>query len=164
MAKETTFDHPPKGHAAILGYDSSIDKHRTFSVDSSGRLEVVVATAHKYVDRGDPAAWDKTTGDLIIDSAWHDIDFSGIITDPNAVAVHVRVQITDDTIGRTALLRKNGNVNAVNELVCRTQAANISREADGFVSLDADLKVEYNITTGVDSAAIVVRGWLAPAG
>jgi hypothetical protein len=47
VAKETTFDHPPKGHVAILAYDSANDQWQAVYVDASGNLQVDVASGNQ---------------------------------------------------------------------------------------------------------------------
>ena len=62
MTKEQTFEHPPRGHVALLAYDSVNDRFQVVHVDASGLLQVDVAAvadpqanAHGY----DGAAWRK---------------------------------------------------------------------------------------------------------
>lgn len=45
MAKETAFEHPPKGHVAVLGYEKVGDDHVTILVDGDGRLIITAGTA-----------------------------------------------------------------------------------------------------------------------
>lgn len=45
MAKETTFEHPPRGHTAILAYDAANDVWRAVYVDASGNLQVDVVAS-----------------------------------------------------------------------------------------------------------------------
>lgn len=45
MAKETTFEHPPKGHVALLAYDSANDRWQAVYVDASGNLQVDVVAS-----------------------------------------------------------------------------------------------------------------------
>jgi hypothetical protein len=60
VAKETTFEHPPKGHVGVLGYEDAGDNYVVLAVDANGRLEIVIpieealgARAYHY----DGAAW-----------------------------------------------------------------------------------------------------------
>ena len=163
MAKETLFDHPPKGHVAITAYDPSVDKWRAVEVDAEGRLEVSVTAGHKYIDRGDPDAFDFDETDLTMDSSWYDLDLSGIITDSDAVLVHLRVSITDATIGANFYLRENGNTQGYNVSVLTIQNAGTYMHEDAWVTLDENLVIEYNAAVAFDAVKIVVRGWLRPA-
>jgi hypothetical protein len=87
-----------------------------------------------FVDRGDPAAVDFDKNNLTIDGAWHEIDFSAIITDSDAEVVEFRMIIRDAVAGKAFTLRVNGNSNAYN----------IAREY------------------GTDDVWLVVRGWWKP--
>lgn len=43
MAKEGTFEHPPRGHVAVIGYDSVNDRFQVAYVDASGHVQVDLA-------------------------------------------------------------------------------------------------------------------------
>lgn len=43
MTKEQTFAHPPRGHVALLAYDSANDRFQVVHVDASGLLQVDIA-------------------------------------------------------------------------------------------------------------------------
>lgn len=45
MAKEQTFSHPPKGHVALLAYDSVNDRWQVVHVDADGNLQVDLVAA-----------------------------------------------------------------------------------------------------------------------
>lgn len=121
------------------------------------------AGGHEYVDRGDPAASDWDHEDLDIDSGWHDLDCSAIVTDNDAVLIHMRVTIKDATPEMYIQFRKNGNTNTVNASVWETQVANINFRADLFVACDDSQVIEYCVETGMDIVYIGIRGWFKPA-
>ena len=162
MAKETLFDHPPKGHVAITAYDPSVDKWRAVEVDASGRLEVVMTAGHKYIDRGDPAAHDFDQTDLTMDNLWHVLDLSDIIIDSDAVLVHLLVGIRDDVAGTFMNLREYDNDNAFNTAVAATQAANVWMYGDYQVTIDPRRIIAYKVTAVLSYAVITVRGWWRP--
>jgi len=63
VAKETTFEHPPKGHVGVLGYEDAGDNYVVLAVNADGRLEIVIpieealgARAYHY----DGASWQKS--------------------------------------------------------------------------------------------------------
>lgn len=122
-----------------------------------------VAAGHEYVDRGDPSDYDWATGDLTIDSAWHDLDLSSIVTDNDAVLVHLRLSIKDAAVPKTIQVRKNGNANAYNVGRFDCMVANIAFYGDVMVACDSSQVIEYFITTGMDAANITVKGWFKPA-
>lgn len=62
MAKETNFPEPPRGHVALLGWDSVNARWQAVAVDASGLVQIDVAdiadrqvNAHGY----DGSAWQK---------------------------------------------------------------------------------------------------------
>lgn len=62
MAKETNFEHPPKGHLALLAYDPANDRWQAVHVDDSGNLQVDITAIvdgqiHLYGWDGD--SWEK---------------------------------------------------------------------------------------------------------
>ena len=153
---------------AGVGYLAGICAHdgtdwQKLKIDAEGRLEVSVVAGHEYVDRGDPAVVDYDQTKLTIDDAWHDLDLSGIITDDDAVLVHILAIIKDDVTGSVLNMRKNGNTNALNISAVRTQAVNVYMDNEFSVSLDDNLVIEYNITTGMDEVLLIIRGWWRPA-
>lgn len=58
MAKETTFEHPPKGHFGLIAYDSVNDRWQAVHVDADGNLQVDITAIvdgqiHLYAWDGD---------------------------------------------------------------------------------------------------------------
>lgn len=130
-----------------------------FSPSVASTVEGIV----KYVDRGDPANYDFRKEDLIQDSAWHDMDLSGIVPEAGANhLVHISVTIQATVAENYLILQKKGNVNFPAVGRTRTQVADIMLdESDIFVMMDADRKIEYQASTGNWSRIdVAVRGWL----
>jgi len=111
-----------------------------------------------YVDRGDPAAWDKGHGTMTMDGSWNDWDLSGIVP-ANAIAVALRLYITDATPGTTLGVRENGNSNVHNSLQVVAQVANGPVNMDGIVTVDANRVVEYYASAAFDYIGMLVKGW-----
>ena len=147
--------------AGICAHDGT--DWQKLKVDSEGRLEVSVVAGHEYVDRGDPTDWDFTHADLNMDNNWYDLDLSGIITDSDAVLVHLRAVIKDASVDARLQFRENGNVNAYNVATLGTQIANVNMWGDLWVALDENLVIEYLATEVLDVVYGLVRGWLRPA-
>lgn len=121
--------------------------------------EVIVG---KYVDRGDPVDDDFTLIDIIADDAWHDLDLSGIVAPAGANhLVHLVVIIKATKSDNRLIFREKGNINAVNSLLIRTQAANIFADKDAFTLLDSSRVIEYKASPNEwVSMSIAVRGWV----
>ncbi len=117
-----------------------------------------LAAGGGFVDRGDLAAHDWTQATLTIDSAYHDLDLSGIIP-LGTKLVLFRVRMSDDVTAQGFNLKTKGDVNEINRVESNTQVANIYIADDKFVVPDANRKVEYKITTGVNNVYLNVGGW-----
>jgi hypothetical protein len=152
------------GAGAVELYYDNAKKLETVTggVTVSGTLTAttVAGALNSYVDRGDPAGYDKVVGDLTTDGTWRDLDLSAVVPS-GAVAVHICCNIIDDAAGSVFLIRKNGNTNSYNTLSQATQAANVTVYFDGIVKCDANRVVEYVASntawTGIN---ITIRGWI----
>lgn len=119
-----------------------------------------------YVDRGDPATFDFTQADLILDMAPHDLDLSAIVPPAGAnQLVHLMVRgnaaVITSPFPPMLLIRKKGNANWMNVTGFGTQVSNLYAAAgDVWVMLDANRVIEYR--GNVDIVDIVVRGWMEP--
>lgn len=117
----------------------------------------------RYVDRGDPSAWDWAVSGLTTDGTWRDLDCSSIVP-AGAVAIHFKIQIEDDAVARQFGLRKNGNANAHNKVSAMTQVANVTIESEGMVCCDSGRVVEYQATNATwTTINLLIRGWWIPA-
>ena len=153
---------------AEVGYLAGICAHdgtdwQKLKIDAEGRLEVSVVAGHEYVDRGDPSAADFDIGDLICNGTWRDLDLSGIITDSDAVLVHLRVSVSSSATGAELDFRKNGNVNTANVEYIQVLVTAVTNHSSALVSLDENLVIEYIGSATLDTVSIVVRGWWRPA-
>ena len=144
--KPTTFS--PSAHKASH-QDGGADE-----IDATG-----LVGRDRYVDRGDPTAYDFVLANFTTDGAWHDLDLSSIVP-ANATTVLLRVIIQDNLVGMFLNLRKNGNIETYNTISIYTQVAETPVGDNLIVSLDANRIMEYfasNTTwTGI---WICVRGW-----
>ena len=118
---------------------------------------------HRFVDRGDPAAWDwLETGSKAVlntDGTWRDLDCSAIVP-VGAVAILFRIVLYDDALASTLTLRKNGNTNAFGATGCRTAAINVYVEGSVTIPCDANRVVEYLGDNLAFTFAIVhIIGW-----
>ena len=153
---------------AGVGYLAGICAHdgtgwQKLKIDAEGRLEVVVTAGHEYVDRGDPAAVDFTKANLTLDATWRDLDLSGVVTDSDAVLVHMRVIISSAVTGSYFGFRKNGNVNAANTDYLRIANTAVPADQNMMVALDENLIAEYYGIADIDTVSISIRGWWRPA-
>ena len=153
---------------AGVGYLAGICAHdgtdwQKLKIDSEGRLEVSVVAGHEYVDRGDPAAADFTEADLTMDANWYDLDLSGIITDSDAVLVHLGVTLSDLTLGSRILFREKGNVNTFNACRLYTQGVDQVTYGEFWITLDANLYIQYYASEVLSVLYITVHGWMRPA-
>jgi len=121
--------------------------------------EAMKGLVDMYVDRGDPAAYDKVKTDLTIDGAWHDLDLSSIVP-AGAKAVLLKTRLQSANPGDAIRYRLKGNTNEINVCGCEALRANVIRTRLGITSIDVNRVLEYN----ADNIAwtlldIVVRGW-----
>lgn len=112
-----------------------------------------------FVDRGDPPAWDFAKPDFTTDSAWHDLDLSGIVPE-NARGVVLHLAINSGLIGSFAQFRKNSTTTPFSRSELRIQTGGLFNDADIVVSLDADRFIEYKISNVLwTNIYLGVKGW-----
>lgn len=121
------------------------------------------AGGHEYVDRGDPDAYDYTHVTLTADAAWHDLDLSAIVTDDDAVLVHLGVWVKDAAANKLIRFRKNGNAYAANVAGMYTEEPNTYMTGSTMVACDVNQVIEYYISAAISEIYVVVRGWFKPA-
>ena len=136
----------------------STDYVATYDASASVEKKVLLDNFHRFVDRGDPAAYDFRETDLTLDSTWRDLDLSGVVPS-NAVAVSMAVNIQDDAAGTRVKLRKNGNSNDKNIAQFYSIVAGVLNPQDKLVACDSDQKIEYNASAGIDAIYITIKGW-----
>lgn len=117
---------------------------------------------HRYIDRGDPSAYDYTFSAFTKDNNWHELDLSSIIGTGHKL-VHCRLIIKDGVTDVEINFRQNGNSNSFNLFVGRVLTAGIYNAYDFFVYCDIDGVIEYKATNAAFSEIyLLVRGWLRP--
>jgi|SRR3989339_1444278 len=113
----------------------------------------------EFHDRGDSSSNDFVLADLTTDGTWRDLDLTSVVP-LGTKAVILEVGIQDDVANSVIQFRKNGNTNASNTQLVRTQAANIFMEGHIIVAC-TDGIIEYWATnTTFGSAYVNVTGWL----
>lgn len=112
-----------------------------------------------YVDRGDPAAYDKIKTDLTTDATWRDIDLSAIVP-AGAKAVLLKTLVESAGVGDKIRYRQKGNSNEINVCGCEALRANVERTRLGITAIDASRVMQYNAdNVAWTTLSIVVRGW-----
>lgn len=112
-----------------------------------------------FVDRGDPAAYDRDKTTLTLDGAWHDFDLSSIIGE-NSRAVALLLIVKAPAVNLRASFRKNGNVNSANISNIYTQIANIFYSVDLVVAVDDNRVIEYWFQNAVwTDIFLIAKGW-----
>lgn len=144
------------------GKVDAIDEHASSHQDGgSDEIDATGLTGKtKYVQRGDPANLDKSTGNFTTDGNWNDLDLSAIVP-AGATQIHLNVFIEDENVNSYLRFREKGNSNARNVLETRTIVADLRHHLDGLVSCDANRVIQYQATnTTFTNIGLVVRGWL----
>ena len=122
-------------------------------------------TLNSYVVRTDnPSVVDWIQSDLTMDGTAYELSLATnsagtAVVPTNAVAAHVRIWIKDTSINQQFNLYRIGDTNQIAKLWQVTQVANQGISTAGNIGLDADRKVEYISSAGVDVIQIVVMGW-----
>ena len=144
---------------AITKIDAS-DKVRQVLQNLDKRVDESISSV--FTDRGDPSGNDKSAGDFSdVDSDWHDLDLSSIVTNSDAKAILIKVTIVDNAVGSGVNFRKNGNSNAIAQSTLRTQVANEAIDFTFVIACDTSQVIEYLIATGTTFATLnlIVLGW-----
>lgn len=113
-----------------------------------------------YVDRGDPASFDRTLNDWTVDTAWHDWDLSAIVGAGSRLVV-IAFDCRNTANWNNWYFRKNGNSNAINVDGVHVAISNVHYTGTFMVETDSSGVVEYLLdndsTWNVLNAC--VRGW-----
>ena len=127
--------------------------------DATAAAQRVTLAAQGYVDRGDPAVYDFSVGDLTTDTTWRDLDLSSIVP-AGATAVYIRIYLLDDAANSQFGFRTKGNSNAYAITLCRTQVANVVNDIIVIVKLNAGRVIQYiGSNTTFDHIDLIVLGW-----
>lgn len=141
----TAGSHTIRPRLAIVGGLS------TMSVSASYDWEIYVMSPgnNAYVNRGDVAAFDFSTGSFTKDGNWHLLDLSAIVP-PEAAGkeIHIRVDVTATANGQFFLMSSDfSTLNAIN---CSSflPYAGINYVTEFKVTCGADRKIYYNFIGG----------------
>lgn len=121
--------------------------------------EAMKGLIEMYVDRGDPAAYDKAKEDLTIDGAWHDWDLSSLVG-LGAKAVFIVGHLEGAAVDWAIMFRKKGNTNEINHGGMETIRANIERHRSSIVALSAARVIQYKADNQAwTTLNLGIRGW-----
>lgn len=107
--------------------------------------EAQAACLPAYIDRGDPAAFDKTSTDFTKDYNWYDLDLSAMVVSGAKAAV-IKVLAQTTVAGGIFKLRKNGSAQDVVGSGLITQVAGLYMYFTLIVAVDTNGKCEYMAT------------------
>lgn len=123
----------------------------------------VVPDCMALVERPDPALWDYSVSDFVTDGTWHDISFSPIVP-AGVVAVLLRIQFKDNTVGAKVVFKKKDQVNGINAVVVKIEKANVQRDVDRVAFVDHNQMAEYLVTnTIITELDVSIRAWFTEA-
>lgn len=112
-----------------------------------------------FVERGDPGSADFAIGDFTIDSAWHDLDLSGIVPS-NAKAVAVSLRLRSTLTCKTIYLTKKDYIQGWNVSLHKMNLAGLYEYTDKIVPIGSDGKLTYYLTAGGWNVVwLTVKGW-----
>lgn len=115
--------------------------------------------SHRYVDKGDLAAWDYQIGDFTVGSGWHTLDISAKVGAAERLVL-LRMQIKSAAGGKEMRLRTNGNSNEFNMQSMFTHDNTLYYRDDVWVKTDANGVIEYwIISTTWNTINMSVRGY-----
>lgn len=149
------------GNFGSIGSDLSVAAGDAIKRNAADNGWDTFTPAHKYVDRGDISAYDKTAGWTFNGSA-QTLDLNSLAGVPvGAVAVNLIVHVKGALPQLYVYFRKYGYTSLYNALPVYTQVANIWNTATGMVAVDSSARIQY---IGVSSASwssayLVVSGW-----
>jgi len=121
-----------------------------------------ITVIYNYVDRGDPANYDFTKDNLVADGEIHELDLSTIVPEEAAgQLVHLRIVIRATTTNKWLIFTELGKQYSNNSASFTTQGVNISNNLCGWVKLDENRKIQYQLdpTATWTYVYITVRGW-----
>lgn len=125
------------------------------SLNPDGTLKVDVG----FTDRGDPAGFDYTEANFPVIVTWTDIDLSSIVP-AGAKAILIQAQIMNPNFSEQYLkFRKNGNTNAPNASIIKTDRGGYWWNADLVIICDTNRTVEYYNSHADTDIKLIIRGW-----
>lgn len=121
-----------------------------------------LATACKFVSRGDAAAYDLSNATMTMDNGFHDWDVSAIVP-AAAVAVLVKAYYSQAAgAGNYLEIKKKAYSNPISSFQVWTEVAGIVNAAASPVDIGADRLLQYKCTTTSANAGVVILGWWIP--
>ena len=155
---KSVYDPDEDGVIAVAQTEADM-KLSTYDPNEDGVIAVAQTEAVKYVDRGDPDAYDFALTNLTADDAWRDLDLSGIL--PAGVRLaHLFLHVHCVEASIYSWLRENGNSNEINVTRFCTGAERSPRGVSRLVRCDEDRKIEYRIAVATwIFYKIQVVGW-----
>ena len=113
-----------------------------------------------FTDRGDTAAYDFVAGNFTSVGSFADLDISTIVTDSDATAVLLHLQLKSTAAGEQIQIRENGNSNQINRGQLVTSVADIFVFGDLIIPMNSSQTIEYQVTTSTwTTLNLVVKGW-----
>lgn len=112
-----------------------------------------------YLNRGDVAAVDFTTGDFVADGAYHNLDLSGIVP-INTVLVNVRLILTPTAANQKFSLMTGGYTNEKNVETVYSQVIGVVVSQSVCLAVDGSRVIQYKRPAGAfNFIAFLVKGW-----
>lgn len=113
----------------------------------------------KYIDRGDPDAYDKVKTDFTDDNTWRDLDLSAIVGSRKVLTV-IHCYLQSPTIPAELSLRTKGNSNEFNVGRKDVLIINVPFRCEFCIETDANGFIQYKATDEVWTVlSLLVRGW-----
>jgi len=149
----------------IEGYAPPISHHGRHEDGGDDEIDCTGLTGAgggtSLIDRGDPAANDKTLSDFTTDNAYHDLNLSSIVP-AGATWILLKVVVMSSTIPAYIRFRKKGNSNSINVAVADCIQANLSHPYQFLCPCDADRVIEYYASNSTwSSIQLSVSGWIS---
>lgn len=112
-----------------------------------------------FFDRGDPASYDFSGDNFIIDGSWHTWDLSSIVP-PNARLITFQIRLLCTNSGTQIQFRKNGNLNSFVYARTAIIVADMNQHFAPRCACDSGRKIQYRITgSGWSKIEGNVTGW-----
>jgi len=106
----------------------------------------------------DPAVYDFGSATLTEDSAWHDLDLSGIVP-VGTKAVQILIYCYDTSAGKSFEIRQKGVTNDIDRVPVFSIVSSAVVLQMGIVSVDSNRLCQYYVTSGMDAEGLIVQGW-----
>lgn len=113
----------------------------------------------RYIKRGDPSAHDFAQTDLTMDSQFNSLALTSIIP-PSAYGklLHMRGRLTHSA-ARELVLKQDGQTNAIDAVIVRSQVANDSAAHDFNIVCSSAGAIAYQVASSTTAISLTVRGW-----